>query len=113
MVKKHIIDTLKRIKKMNSAEFAHFIDQVNDDTVDELCECIYNAINTDLRFSKTKKSSLKRHVKQNCSLHRLKCITNKKTPIFKRRKAMKQEGKGLPMLLASVVPFLIDLFTKK
>jgi hypothetical protein len=46
-------------------------------------------------------------------VHRLNKISKKSHPISKRRKALQQEGKGLPLLLASAIPFLIDLFTGK
>jgi hypothetical protein len=97
---------------MSPVEFSHFIDSINDNTVDEICECVYNVVNTNLNFNRKKIKHLKHHIKKNCCVKRIKTIVNKKTPLFKRRKALKMEGKGLPMLLASVVPFLISLFKK-
>jgi hypothetical protein len=38
---------------------------------------------------------------------------NKKLPLSKRRTALKQEGRGLPFLLASAIPFITSLFMRK
>lgn len=112
MVQKRMVKILQLVKKMNPDDFSHLIDSLNDNAVDDICECVHNIINTDLNFNTKKIKHLKNHIKQNCCVKRLKTIVNKKTPLFKRRKALKMEGKGLPMLLASVVPFLISLFKK-
>jgi len=98
---------------MNAEEFSHFIDSVNDKTVDDICECVHNVINTDLKFSGKQIKNLKKHIKSHCCVKRIKTITNKRVPLFKRRKNLKMEGKGLPLLLASTIPFLISLFKNK
>ena len=113
MVPRSIIGLLKKIKKMNSQQFSTMVETINDQTVDDLCQCIYNVIYTDLHLSKKKKTCLKKHIHKNCTKSRLKTISTKSTPISKRRRAMKQEGKGLPLLLASAIPFLINLFKPK
>ena len=51
MVNKETVSLLKRIKKMSPKEFSVMIDSVTDKTIDALCECIFNVINTDLGFS--------------------------------------------------------------
>jgi len=112
MVRKGIVDLLKMVKKMSPNEFSHFIDSLSDNAVDDICECVHNVVNTNLNFDRKKIKHLKGHIKKNCCVRRIKTIVNKKTPLSKRRKALKMEGKGLPMLLASVVPFLISLFKK-
>jgi hypothetical protein len=112
MVNKQLLNLMKLIRKMNAEEFSHFIDSVNDKTVDDICECVHNVINTDLNFNGAKIRHLKKHIKTNCCVKRIKTITNKKIPLFKRRKTLKMEGKGLPFLLASTIPFLISLFKK-
>lgn len=109
MVKKNTGELLKLIKRMKGNEFSNFIDAVSDNTVDEICECVYNVVNSNLKFGRRKKLQLKRHIRKNCSVHRIRKIMNKKIPVFKRRKALKMEGRGLPMLLASAIPFVIDL----
>lgn len=112
MVNKETIKLLKKIKKMSNKEFSKFIRNVNNDVIDDLCECVFNVINTDLNFPKRKKTCLKKHIHKNCSKIRLNKIMNKKIPLSKRRTALSQEGRGLPFLLASAIPFLTSLFSK-
>jgi len=112
MISKTTIKLLRQIKKMSNSNFSNFIKKADDETINDLCECVYNIINTDLKFNKRKKTCLKKHIHKNCSKIRLKKIINKKIPISKRRSALKQEGRGLPFLLASAIPFLTSLFTK-
>lgn len=106
---KKYLPLLNVLKKLNGKDLSEVVDFLNDDAVDNLCECIYNLIHTDMRLSNKKKTSLKGFIKTNCSIHNLKKISSKKVPISKRRKYLKMEGKGLPMLLATIVPFLADL----
>ena len=114
---KHIkkdIPLLKILSKLKGDEFNTVLDNLHDDNVDNVCECVYNLIyNPSLKLGSRKKTKLKKFIKTNCSIHRLKHISNKKHPVFKRRQILKQEGKGLPFLLASAIPFLINLLTSK
>jgi len=113
MINSGTIRTLKNIKKMSRLDFSKFINKADDDLINDLCECVFNVINTDLKFKKKKKTCLKQHIHKNCSKVRLKKIMNKKIPLSKRRAALKQEGRGLPFLLASAIPFLTSLFMGK
>ena len=112
MISQATIKILKQVKKMSGKDFASFIKNAEDHVIDDLCECVFNVINTDLKFKKKKKTCLKKHIHSNCSKVRLKKIMNKKIPLSKRRIALQQEGRGLPFLLASAIPFLTSLFTK-
>ena len=47
------------------------------------------------------------------SLFRLKKIASKNTPIEKKIKALKQEGKGIGLILSAAIPFLLNLFKPK
>jgi len=113
MIRQDFLHFLRVIKNMKRGEFENVIDYLNDNSIDHLCECVYNVIHTDLNMKKTKVNRLKAHIKKNMDAKRLKMIANKKTPLLKRRKALKQEGRGLPLLLASVIPFLANLFMPK
>lgn len=112
-VKKYL-PILKVINKLNADDLNALIDILDDDCVDTICECIYNVIyNSDLNLSSKKKRELKKVIKNNCSVDQLKVVTNKRQAISKRRKALKSQARGIPMLLASAIPFLINLFTGK
>ncbi len=112
-MKKSFLPLLKVMKKLGGDEINSLLEHLNDESIDNVCECVYNVVNTDLKLSKAKRLKLKNHIKKNCCLANIKKISNRKIPIFKRRKALQMEGRGLPMLIASVVPFLISLFTRK
>ena len=109
MEKRKYIPLLNTLKKLKPKEMSDIIDFLNDDAIENICECVYNVIHTDLKLPNKKKNKLKNFIKTNCSVHRIKKISQKKENIFKRRKALKQEGKGLGMILATAIPFLIDL----
>ena len=107
--KEKILPLLKALSKMNETDLAHCVDHLNDSAVDDVCECIYNVIFTDLKLNSRKKAALKKHIKNKCCIDKLKKITSKSHPVSKRRELLKQQGAGLPMLLMTAVPFLIDL----
>lgn len=107
------LQILEIVKKLKGKHFSNLIDHLSDQSVDHVCECIYNVINTDIGLTKKTKIKLKKHIKDNLSHKHLKKISNKNTPIFKRRTYLKQEGRGLPMLLAAAIPFLSNLIFGK
>ena len=112
-VNRNFLHLLRVIKGLKKDEFETLIDYLNDKNIDHICECLYNVLNTDLRLKKTQVTKLKTHIKKNMNKKRLRVITNKKASLLKKRKALKQEGRGLPLLLASVIPFLANLFMPK
>ena len=107
--KKKLIPILKSLTKMSGTDLHDSVDCLSDNTIDGICECVYNELFTDLKLSKRKQSLLKNHIKKKCCIKRLKKITDKSHPVSKRRALLKQEGSGLPLLLMTAVPFLIDL----
>lgn len=112
--KKKMVHLVKVLSKTNPDNVKQIIDYLSDDAIDDICECIYNVIYTDLKLSKRKKNHLRKCIKSNCGIKRIKTITSKKEPIFKRRKALNQVGGFLPLLLGTALPFLVDLiFGKK
>lgn len=112
-VNKNFVHLLRVIKGLKKDEFETLIDYLNDKSIDHICECLFNVLNTDLKLKKRHVVKLKSHIKKNMNKNRLKLIVNKKTSLLKKRKALKQEGRGLPLLLASVIPFLANLFMPK
>jgi hypothetical protein len=113
MLNKKYLSLLKIMKKMKGDDVSTLLDFIDDSSVDSVCECVFNVINTDLQLSNRVKKRLKKHITQKCNLKRIKMIANRKIPVFKRRRALKMEGKGLPLILASIIPTLISLFTRK
>ena len=110
--KKKFLPLFQVLKKLDAKDVSSVMDFLTDDAIDSVCECVYNILNTDISLSPRKKLHLKKFIKSNCSIHRLHKISKKTLSVSKRRQALKQEGKGLPLILASVIPFLANLFTK-
>lgn len=103
------------LNKLGDKNLIEVLNHLNDQAIDVLCECIYNSIYTDLNISKSKKKRIKKFFTNKKALHNLKLITNKTTPIIKKRKALNQEGKGIGAILGIVAPLissLISSFTK-
>lgn len=113
--KQKIMTLLQSLNKLSPDAIKTVINHLSDESVDSLCECVYNVINVDLKMNKKLKKKLVKHINKKCSKHRLKCIMNKKHNISKRRKALSMEGGfgGLGLLLSAAIPFLTSLFTKK
>lgn len=113
MIDKKLHDFIAVLSKLKPDQFEALIDNLTDSAINDIGECVYNAIYTDLNLSHGKKVSLKRHIKKNCCVKKIKVIGSKKVPLSKRKKAIKQSARGLPLILASVIPFIASLFRKK
>jgi len=116
MTKKHTLSMIKIIQKLKPEQLDALLDNVSDNFVDELCECVYNVMHSEhvcAKLSKASRTKLKNHIKTRCDIGRIKKISNKKVSLSKRRKLLKQEGSGLGLILASVIPFLTSLFSPK
>lgn len=122
--KKHLalikfIGRLKTKKQKNDPletedELTTFLNRCDDHSIDEICECMYNIIHTDMNLPKSKKTKLKHLIKNQCPINHLSKITKKSVPVSNRRKALKQVGGALVPILLTAIPFLIDLiFGKK
>lgn len=113
--KQKLISLLQSLNKLSPDAIKTLISHLSDDSIDSLCECVYNVINVDLKLNKKLKKKLVKHINKKCCKKRLKCIMNKKHNISKRRKALSMEGGfgGLGLLLSTAIPLLTSLFTKK
>lgn len=113
MIDKSFIDFASSTKHLRPHQFANLVDYLSDKAIDDIGECIFNVIHNHINLTSAKKSRLKIHIKTKCCVRRIKLIGNRRIPLSKRRNAIKQEGKGLPLILASVIPFIASLFRRK
>lgn len=97
------------LHKMKPDLLKNVIQHLDENSIDNLCECVYNVIHTDLSLSPKAKQRLRSQLKKKCSKTNLRIITNKKIAVSKRRKALSQEGAGLGVILATVVPWIAKL----
>lgn len=104
----------KVLQKLKPDLLKDVIQHLDDNSVDALCECVYNVIYSDMSMSQKTKKMLRKKLKKNCSLQNLKKISSKKVSVSKRRQALSQEGTGIGLILATVVPWLANLiFNRK
>lgn len=99
---------MNALKSIKSKDRDLIIQHLDDQAIDDVCECVYNVIYTDLNLSKATQLKIKRFIKTNCSKNRLKVITNKRAPLSKRKAAIRQEGGNIFMLIARALPFLYN-----
>jgi len=99
----------KSLHKLKPDVLCDVIQHLDDNSINDLCECVYNVIHTDLSLSPKVKQRLRNQLKKKCSKKNLKIITTKKVPVSKRRKALSQEGTGIGIILGTVIPYLAKL----
>lgn len=107
------LNLYKSLKKLKPDEFNHVIDHLDNNSIDSICECVYNILFVDWNLPKSKRKHLKHSIHKHCCIKRLKRISNKSIPIESRRKALRQEGKGLGFILSAAIPLLTNLLFKK
>jgi hypothetical protein len=108
-ISKEKMDLYKSLHKLKPEILQNVIQHLDDNSIDSLCECVYNVIHTDLSLSSKAKQRLRNQLKKKCSKKNLKIITTKKVPVSKRRKALSQEGTGIGLILGTVIPYLAKL----
>ncbi len=112
-IKKTFLDKYKLyecITKVPKNLRNHMLKHLDDDSVDDVCECLYNVVFTDLNLSKQKKQMLRKHIKK--SIPDINMLTNRATSVSKRRQALSQHGNGIGLILSAILPFLTKLFIK-
>jgi hypothetical protein len=112
MLSKNKVCLYNALSRLNTNELSHIIKHIDSNGIESLCECVFNTIYTDLKLSKRNKNKIKKNFIEKKSLRNLKTITDKSKDISKKRKALLQEGKGIGLILSSVVPILASLISK-
>lgn len=103
-----LLNFLKALKKLKTPELVQLLDHLDDNSINSLCECVYNLLYTDFNMTAKQKRKIKNKIKSKCNIARLKKISNKKTPLSKRRMALKMEGRGIGILLSAAIPLLAN-----
>jgi hypothetical protein len=102
------LELLRILKKLNATDRANLVPYLKPEAVKFLCECFHNVLYTDLKIPN--KLSLKKKLKSDCSIHRLKLIASKSRTHKSKVRALKQEGAGIGLILSAALPFLTSLF---
>lgn len=113
-VKKEKLKLYKALNGLKPDVLSGIIEHLNENSVNALCECVYNVIHTDLSLTPKVKSNLRKKLKSKCNEKNLKSITSKNVSVSKRKKALSQEGTGIGIILSTIVPLLANLlFNRK
>ena len=107
--RKKYLNLVKIVSKLKPEERSHIIPYLKTDSVEFLCECVHNVLYTDIGIKN--KNKIKQKLKNQCSVHRLKTIASKSKSVAAKTEALRQEGKGLGVILSAALPFLINLLT--
>jgi hypothetical protein len=100
------------LNKLPKNYHQHIIQHLDDDSIDAICECVYNVIYTDISLLPTRtKKTLAKNLHKHCCVKNLRTIATSSISVSKRRKALQQEGTGIGLILSTIVPLIAKLFT--
>jgi len=102
------------LKQMKPDDLKYFILYfLNDTTIEELCEILFNTFKIDLKLPKNKKQKIKNKFNNLKSRRNLNILTNKTKPVNKKRRALMQEGEGLGVVLSVLAPLITKLVSER
>lgn len=112
MLTKKTGDLICSLSKLDINKLKHIIQCLDDDSIECLCESVFNTIFTKLGISASKRNKIKSKLDNPTSRRNIKIITRKRSNIKKKRLALQQEGEGLGLILSTLAPIIASLFTK-
>lgn len=111
---KRLLSLFKFIVTQKSRDQATCLSFLNEKSIDEISESIYNILYNEklnLNLSKSQKIKLKRIIKSN--IRSFEDISKKNIPVKKRQSKIIQQGAGIGTILFTLIPILTSLLTKK
>ena len=111
---KKLIRLFKFIVSQKSNDKTTCLAFLNENSVDDISESIYNILYNEklnLNLSKSQKSKLKRIIKPNAKS--FENISKRNIPVRKRQSSIVQHGSGIGTVLLTLIPILISLLSKK
>ena len=111
---KKLIRLFKFIVSQKSNDKTTCLAFLNENSVDDISESIYNILYNEKlnsNFSKSQKSKLKRISKPNAKS--FKHISKTNIPVRKRQSSIVQHGTGIGTVLLTLIPILTSLLSKK
>ena len=111
---KRLLSLFKFIVTQKSKDQATCLSFLNEKSIDEISESIYNILYNEklnLNLSKSQKTKLKRIIKSN--VRSFEDISKKNIPAKKRQSKIVQQGVGIGTILFPLIPILTSLLTKK
>ena len=111
---KKLIRLFKFIVSQKSNDKTTCLAFLNENSVDDISESIYNILYNEKlnsNFSKSQKSKLKRIIKPNAKS--FENISKRNIPVRKRQSSIVQHGTGIGTVLLTLIPILTSLLSKK
>ena len=111
---KKLIRLFKFIVSQKSNDKITCLAFLNENSVDDISESIYNILYNEklnLNLSKSQKSKLKRIIKPNAKS--FENISKRNIPVRKRQSSIVQHGAGIGAVLLTLIPILTSLLSKK
>ena len=111
---KKLIRLFKFIVSQKSNDKTTCLALLNENSVDDISESIYNILYNEklnLNLSKSQKSKLKRIIKPNAKS--FENISKRNIPVRKRQSSIVQHGTGIGTVLLTLIPILTSLLSKK
>jgi len=111
---KKLLSLFKFIVSQKSNDKAACLAFLNEKSVDDISESIYNILYNEKlnsNFSKSQKSKLKRIIKPNAKS--FENISKRNIPVRKRQSNIVQHGTGIGTVLLTLIPILTSLLSKK
>ena len=111
---KKLIRLFKFIVSQKSNDKTTCLAFLNENSVDDISESIYNILYNEKlnsNFSKSQKSKLKRIIKPNAKS--FESISKRNIPVRKRQSSIVQHGTGIGTVLLTLIPILTSLLSKK
>ena len=111
---KKLIRLFKFIVSQKSNDKTTCLAFLNENSVDDISESIYNILYNEklnLNLSKSQKSKLKRIIKPNAKS--FENISKRNIPVRKRQSSIVQHGTGIGSVLLTLIPILTSLLSKK
>ena len=111
---KKLLSLFKFIVSQKSNDKTTCLAFLNENSVDDISESIYNILYNEklnLNLSKSQKSKLKRIIKPNAKS--FENISKRNIPVRKRQSNIVQHGTGIGTVLLTLIPILTSLLPKK
>jgi len=111
---KKLIRLFKFIVSQKSNDKTTCLALLNENSVDDISESIYNILYNEklnLNLSKSQKSKLKKIIKPNAKS--FENISKRNIPVRKRQSSIVQHGTGIGTVLLNLIPILTSLLSKK
>ncbi len=103
------LDFLKVLRRMNKKELEEVISRLSDQSVDDLCSVVYNALYAKLPMSNTKRKRLHNKLKRDEKA--LRYVSNYKVPTALRKKKLKQTAGAIGTIIATLLPIVSSIIS--